>query len=73
MLQLQQLKNKNIFTHINYNTTYINMKSFFFNLLILYNNKLHYQFNTINKLNDCKVQFAVLNIMQSFLFHFIQF
>ncbi len=69
-LRLQSLKNEGIPTSISRKTTYSTTNLYLLDLLKCYNNRIHYQPNSIHNEIDGRQQLAALTIMQATLHHF---
>lgn len=70
-LQLQDLENEGIPTHIARNCTYTAVEPYMLDLLSYHDSRLRYQPNSINDEPDCRAQMAAITGMRAVLPHFL--
>lgn len=69
-LEIHQLENEGIPTHINRDLTYSTVESYLLDLLAYHDNRLLHQPNSVRNEDDCRQQMAALTIMRSLFPHF---
>ncbi|MCJ1403345.1 hypothetical protein MMC11_006568 [Xylographa trunciseda] len=70
-LQIHQLENDAIPTHINRDLVYHTTESYILDLLACHDSYLYHQLNAVNNESDCQTQMAVLTCVRSIFHHFI--